>query len=204
MSKQLEKTDFGPDGFKWLTLKRIVYQDPSGRKRLWESAERTTRAASGCDAVAIIAKVRSKSEPLRIILEAQYRPSQDAMVVEMPAGLIDEGEDATQAAVRELKEETGYSGKVTAVSEPCFSDPGMTNSNMQWAVVDVDADAPENANVKPELEPGEFIDVFLAPLQGLHISLAELKKTKQWELDARLLGYAWGLQHSQDWSVGKT
>jgi len=25
----------------------------------------------------------------------------------MPAGLIDEGEDATQAAVRELKEETG-------------------------------------------------------------------------------------------------
>ncbi len=32
----------------------------------------------------------------------------------------------------------------------------------------------------------------------------ELKKTKQWELDARLLGYAWGLQHSQDWSVGKT
>ena len=24
MSKQLEKTDFGPEGFKWLTLKRIV------------------------------------------------------------------------------------------------------------------------------------------------------------------------------------
>ena len=24
MSKQLEKKDFGPDGFKWLTLKRIV------------------------------------------------------------------------------------------------------------------------------------------------------------------------------------
>ncbi|KAA6416683.1 MAG: adp-ribose pyrophosphatase [Trebouxia sp. A1-2] len=89
----------------------------------------------------------------------------------MPAGLIDEGEDAAQAAVRELKEETGYSGKVTSVSEPCFSDPGMTNSNMQWAVVDIDADAPENANVKPELEPGEFIDVFLVPLQGLHMAL---------------------------------
>ena len=43
---------------------------------------------------------------------------------------------------------------------------------MQWAVVDIDADAPENANVKPELEPGEFIDVFLVPLQGLHVSLA--------------------------------
>lgn len=28
-------------------------------------------------------QVRSKSEPLKIILEAQYRPSQDAMVVEV-------------------------------------------------------------------------------------------------------------------------
>ncbi|KAL3144559.1 hypothetical protein ABBQ32_004289 [Trebouxia sp. C0010 RCD-2024] len=202
MSKLLERKDFGPHGFRWLTLKRVLYQDPSGRKRVWESAERTTRAASGCDAVAIIAKVRSKSEPLKIILEAQYRPSQDAVVVEVPAGLIDQEEDASQAAARELKEETGYTGQVTAVSELCFSDPGMTNSNMQWAVVDVDADAAENANVKPELEPGEFIDVFLVPFKGLHKTLLELQKERGWQLDARLLAYAWGLQHSQDWDVG--
>lgn len=42
---------------------------------------------------------------------------------------------------------------------------------VQWAVVDVDADAAENANVKPELEPGEFIDVFLVPFKGLHKTL---------------------------------
>ena len=29
----------------------------------------------------------------------------------------------------------------------------------------------------------------------------EMKKDKGWELDARLLGYAWGLQHSQAWNV---
>ena len=53
-----------------------------------------------------------------------------------------------------------------------FSPQGLlTPWVVQWAVVDIDADAPENANVKPELEPGEFIDVFLVPLQGLHISL---------------------------------
>ena len=38
-------------------------------------------------------------------------------------------------------------------------------------MVDIDADAPENADVKPELEPGEFIDVFLVPFEGLHRSL---------------------------------
>lgn len=38
------------------------------------------------------------------------------------------------------------------VSPICYSDPGMTNANMQFAVLEVDADAPENANVNPELE----------------------------------------------------
>lgn len=46
-----------------------------------------------------------------------------------------------------------------------------TSCILQWAVVDIDADAPENADVKPELEPGEFIDVFLVPFEGLHKSL---------------------------------
>ena len=46
----------------------------------------------------------------------------------------------------------GYVGTVTEVSPICYSDPGMTNANMQFAVVEVDADAPENATVNPELE----------------------------------------------------
>ena len=46
----------------------------------------------------------------------------------------------------------GYMGTVTEVSPVCYSDPGMTNANMQFAVVDVDADAPENTDVNPELE----------------------------------------------------
>ena len=46
----------------------------------------------------------------------------------------------------------GYVGTVTEVSPVCYSDPGMTNANMQFAVVEVDADAPENADVNPELE----------------------------------------------------
>jgi 8-oxo-dGTP pyrophosphatase MutT (NUDIX family) len=33
--------------------------------------------------------------------------------------------------VRELREETGYSGTVGRTSTVCFSDPGLTNANMQ-------------------------------------------------------------------------
>lgn len=37
-------------------------------------------------------------------------------MIEVPAGLVDPGENPEQAALRELKEETGYVGKVTESS----------------------------------------------------------------------------------------
>lgn len=61
----------------------------------------------------------------------QYRPPVEAKCVEFPAGLIDAGETPEQAAVRELKEETGYEGKVCDVSPTLAQQPGMTNANMQ-------------------------------------------------------------------------
>ncbi len=43
---------------------------------------------------------------------------------------------------------------MSEISPVCYSDPGMTNTNMQFAVLDVDADAPENQSINPELEVG--------------------------------------------------
>jgi hypothetical protein len=45
------------------------------------------------------------------------------------------------------------------VSPICFSDPGMTNANMRFVVVNVNGDAPDNLGAKPEL------DVSLLPAQ---------------------------------------
>lgn len=42
-------------------------------------------------------------------------------MIEVPAGLIDAGETAEQAAVRELKEETGYVGTVSESSPVMFN-----------------------------------------------------------------------------------
>lgn len=61
----------------------------------------------------------------------QYRPPVDAACVEFPAGLIDDGETPEQAAVRELKEETGYEGKVCGSSPTLSCQPGMTNANIK-------------------------------------------------------------------------
>ena len=43
-----------------------------------------------------------------IILQKQFRPPVCKVTIEVPAGLVDAGESAEEAAIRELKEETGY------------------------------------------------------------------------------------------------
>jgi len=44
------------------------------------------------------------------VLVRQYRHGVDAPTIEVPGGIVDEGEDPAKAAVRELLEETGFGG----------------------------------------------------------------------------------------------
>ncbi len=48
-------------------------------------------------------------DPEKILLVRQYRYPVGREVVELPAGLIDAGETAAEAAIREIREETGLS-----------------------------------------------------------------------------------------------
>lgn len=47
-----------------------------------------------------------------IILVAQYRRAPDKTLLEIPAGKIEEGETPEQAALREMDEEIGYTGRL--------------------------------------------------------------------------------------------
>jgi len=172
------------------------WTDPNGRTRFWESAERRTRSSSGVDGVAIVAKCMNKNEQPKTLIISQYRPPLGSFCLEIPAGLVDEGEDVETAALRELKEETGYCGKLISLSPVCYNDPGLTNANMMMAIVEVDMDAAENRLATQELHDGEFITVQFAPWNDLLSWLFEKRKAKGYDIDARLLSFAMGMHQA--------
>ena len=51
-----------------------------------------------------------------IVIARQYRPGPDAVLDELPGGLVEPGEDVADAAARELLEETGYAGDISVVA----------------------------------------------------------------------------------------
>ena len=136
MSKLLSKRLLDNSASKWLKLYELQYRDESGSCRSWESIERTAKSAS-VNFVAVFAKLISKTEPLKTLIITQYRPPDDAHVVEFPAGLVDEGESPIEAAIRELKEETGYIGTYASHTIECVSDPGTSCSDMIMVTLDV-------------------------------------------------------------------
>ncbi|KAF8185047.1 NUDIX hydrolase domain-like protein [Mycena galopus ATCC 62051] len=180
---------------KWITLKKIKYRDAAGAERLWECAERTTRKSSGIDAVAVLAIIRSKTNafPLSTIVIEQYRPPIDKFIIEMPAGLIDEGETPEQAAIRELEEETGFKAQSVLESTPVIvADPGMTTANMKLVVLNVElADKMETPEQK--LEAGEFIVKRVVELAKLNDEL-KAYDAKGFVVDARLAHWASGFE----------
>ncbi len=51
------------------------------------------------------------TEDRRMVLVRQYRFGTEDFSLEIPGGMVDPGEDPVEAAVRELREETGYAGR---------------------------------------------------------------------------------------------
>ncbi|KAL3605257.1 ADP-ribose diphosphatase [Fusarium poae] len=181
---------------RWVSLKKITYSDSRGVQRTWESAERLTRPKDALiDGVGIVAILDHRHGP-EIVLQKQYRPPVDKVVIEVPAGLIDENETAEECAVRELREETGYVGVVTETSPIMFNDPGFCNTNLKMVHVSIDMNLKENQDPKPNLEDGEFIETFTVKLTDLWKECERLEKEGH-VIDARVATLAEGILLAQ-------
>ncbi|GAA5958264.1 hypothetical protein JCM8115_004038 [Rhodotorula mucilaginosa] len=185
---------------KWVELRKVDWTDEDGKDRVWEMAARKTTSKGGIDAVAIAAVLKQPNgHPPRIPIILQYRPPIQNICVELPAGLIDEGESPEQSGIRELYEETGYGGedfegriKVLEVGSTIVSDPGLSAANMSLVTLEVELKEGEE-EPKPHLDEGEHIDVRLVPVMELYAHLQAFEKLG-YTVDARLHHYAAGIE----------
>src|SRR5699024_6118473 len=74
-------------------------------------------------AVAVLALTEKKE----ILFVEQYRKPLEKLLLEIPAGRIEEGEEPKVTAVRELEEETGYTTNQLTYISSFYTSPGFAN-----------------------------------------------------------------------------
>lgn len=122
----------------------------------------------------VIYALTEEKEP-RLVLIKEYRYPLDEKIYALPAGLVDKGETPGMAAVREMKEETGYlfceyTGGDACFRRPFFMGPGFTDeaSCAVYGTVSLKGEL-------PECEETEEIQVVLADKKRVRQILTEEK-----------------------------
>ncbi len=169
MKKISEKILF--DG-QWISLHEMVYQNKEGDSIRWEAVRRKKSKVG----VVIVAKLIPSQ---RFVMIKQFRPAVGGYILGFPAGLADGNPDH---ALVELKEETGFVGRIKSISPVLKVGSSLIDDCGQIIYVEVDEHAPQNQNPKQKLEAAEDIEVCLVKKEdaqefllkqqakGMHIS----------------------------------
>ena len=111
---------------------------------------------------------KNKRDPL-IVMERQYRHAAKEYLLEVPAGKMEEGEDALAGAKRELLEETGFKAKRWRKMVRYFASPGFLGEWMQVFI----AEGLTLGDAQPEYD--EQLEIEMMPLSRV-LSMIEAGK----------------------------
>lgn len=133
---------------KWFSVRRETLIFPNGLK-----VERDV--VDHPDAVVVIPVDQERN----VLLVEQYRNAAGALLLELPAGTVEEGEDPLVSAQRELREETGVAARQLIPVGNFWASPGFCTERM-WMFLGLDL---ENSPLEPDLD--EDISVKRIPFE---------------------------------------
>jgi ADP-ribose pyrophosphatase len=141
----------------------LSYEGPLFRvytDKIIENGRELTRDVvrhNGSVVILAVDDAKSKRDPM-IVMERQYRHAAKEFLLEVPAGKMEEGEDALAGAKRELLEETGFKPKRWRKMVRYFASPGFLGEFMQVFL----AEGLTLGDAQPEYD--EQIEIEMMPL----------------------------------------
>jgi ADP-ribose pyrophosphatase len=133
---------------KIINLRVDTVELPSGKETKREIVEH-----AGCTAIVAIDSGKE------VLLVRQYRKPVEKMLLEIPAGGIDPGEEPIECARRELEEETGFSAERWEHLATFYTSPGFCTELMYLYL------ATELKPSKRDADDDEHIEVVRVPLK---------------------------------------
>jgi ADP-ribose pyrophosphatase len=145
---------------------KLSYEGPLFRvytDEILENGRKVTRDVvrhNGSVVILAIDDTKSKRDPM-IVMERQYRHAAREYLLEVPAGKMEEGEDALAGAKRELLEETGFRARRWRKMVRYFASPGFLGEWMQVFI----AEGLTSGAAQPEYD--EQLEIEMMPLSKL-------------------------------------
>jgi len=133
------------------------------------------------DAVVVVARTDDE-----LVFVDQYRPTIRQQCLELPAGIVEDGESYTEAGRRELREETGFAAAGVSLLEDFSCSTGVLKHRR--GIVFAEGLEP----VERELDDNEFLTVTTVPIEDA-LDVARSEPANDATIEGILLARAEGL-----------
>ena len=131
--------------------------------RLPDGGESTREVVEHAGAVGVVAVDNDNN----IIMVRQYRKPVEGVLLEIPAGTMEKGEDPLLCAQRELKEETGFTAEHWNKILSYYSAPGFTDEYLHLYL------ASDLTGGEIALDDDEFVETVRLPLSEAYRMIFE-------------------------------
>jgi ADP-ribose pyrophosphatase len=158
----------------WYTGGYDRVEQPNGTEKQYYWAELP-------DAVVVVARHDDE-----LILVDQYRPTIREQCLELPAGIVEDGESYSEAGRRELREETGFAAAGVSLLEEFWCSTGVLKHRR--GIVFAEGLEP----VEQELDDNEFLSVTTVPIEDA-LDVARREPANDATIEGILLARAEGL-----------